>query len=93
MPDKADEEAGLTPSDEDNAVRRKICPQKPCLPLSTDGMRQKGYNCGLVLCLYCNMSRAKLQERSSLSVDSRALPVLKLFRRKAIPFSERTHLT
>ena len=43
VPDKADEEAGLTPGNEDNAVRRKICPEKPCFPLSTDGIN-KGEN-------------------------------------------------
>ena len=37
MPDKADEAAGLPPGNEDNAVRRKICPEKPCFPLPTDG--------------------------------------------------------
>ena len=41
--DKADEEVGLTPGDEDNAVRRKICPEKPRLTLSADG---KGAECG-----------------------------------------------
>ena len=36
---KADEAAGLTPGNEDNAGSRFICREKPCLLLSIDGMK------------------------------------------------------
>ncbi len=36
--DKADEAAGLSPGNEDNAVSSRFSPEKPCCPLSTDGI-------------------------------------------------------
>ena len=36
--DKADEAAGLSPSNEENAVRQHFGPQKPCCPLFINGI-------------------------------------------------------
>ncbi len=35
---KADEAAGLTPGNEDNAASAYFYPERPCLPLLTDGV-------------------------------------------------------
>ena len=35
---KADEEAGLAPSEEENEAGSNFSPEKPCLPLSIDGI-------------------------------------------------------
>ena len=38
MVSEADEAAGLTPGNEENEAVRCFSPEKPCLPLSTEGM-------------------------------------------------------
>ena len=38
MVSETDEAAGLTPGNEENEADRCFSPEKPCLPLSTDGI-------------------------------------------------------
>lgn len=46
--DKADEAAGLVPGNENNEASRRRCPEKPCCPLSTEGIFE-----GEVKILFC----------------------------------------
>ena len=38
MPDEADEAGGLMPANEENEARYGFSPEKPCLPLSIEGI-------------------------------------------------------
>ena len=39
MPDEADEAGGHQPANEENEVRCGFSPEKPCLPLSIEGIK------------------------------------------------------
>ena len=54
---KADEAAGLTPGNEDNAASRFICREKPCLLLSIDGISN---SCNLQIYLLLLLRRKEI---------------------------------